>query len=735
MISDLQLGNCVTASGGTTATETALRGALDRFAPVQPVHDVQTYLRTRQPQPMIEGEEGLLITLPAKLQADTLAKLRACVYVRKLVADAMAVAAACRSAFNVFTKAVREGNWKLTRFRALYDEWAAKRDWVVLVNRAKAPASWKDGNVGLPDEFLKFVAGRFGEFGRRDAKRQAIMSIKRQWRTGRNEAGEPEAIPGYEGNWAKRDIHNEPAGWHYSNILREMKKRSQATKAVLKLLHEGEAAAREFLPHQLTSRRGLRFLEKVTFDDVRTDWLIFNPKTGLAEELWLLVARDEATAMVLGFVMHPATVREDGKATHLGVQQMKELAAQLLQTYPLPPYLMHWVVERGTATLAEAIQLALAELFDHRIKVHYTSMIGGRSATGYKEKGKGNSRGKASHEAHNRLFHTAGSFVAGQTGSHYSLRPQDLKARTDEAHAIWLNARQLPAPLQEQVKYPLPTLAKAREIVRELCHRQNFRQDHALEDFEPVLEWFNAAAGEWQTSGSLDPINKNNVPFRKRMEMPVERALRLIQAVERWDNVSPAIIRTFLEHTQRMEKVEANGEIKLMYEGKTLWFKAPAAEYALPAGTRCLAYHLPQDPQFLHLTSGDGRILGTWVQRGRTPFQDAEALAQAMRYTGEARKQAKAVAADLAAPQRAALAAMRTHNAGLAAQPFEVITEAPGATGQVGTTPVGAALQTNAVVGAEMKVNPPVVPPPDDCTAELLERAKLAPDPTTENWG
>jgi hypothetical protein len=144
--------------------------------------------------------------------------------------------------------------------------------------------------------------------------------------------------------------------------------------------------------------------------------------------MWVLVARDEATAMVLGFVMLPATVREDGKATHLGAQQMKELAGYLLQTYLLPVgYVVNWIVERGTATLKEAVALALGELFDHRIKVHYTSMIGGLSPTGYKEKKKGNSRGKASHESHNRLFQTQGSFIGGQTGNRWDIRPAQFR--------------------------------------------------------------------------------------------------------------------------------------------------------------------------------------------------------------------------------------------------------------------------------------------------------------------
>jgi hypothetical protein len=125
-------------------------------------------------------------------------------------------------------------------------------------------------------------------------------------------------------------------------------------------LHEGTAAAKELLPHILSTRAGLRFLELVTFDDVRTDWLIFDPESGQPCELWLLVARDQATAMVLGFVMHPARARDDGSDSHLGQREMKQLAAWLLERYPLPlDYISTWKVERGTATLSQGSAQAL----------------------------------------------------------------------------------------------------------------------------------------------------------------------------------------------------------------------------------------------------------------------------------------------------------------------------------------------------------------------------------------
>lgn len=721
MISDLQ-------TIAEAAPSSPLRSAFNgQTGAVQPVANVAQYLATRTAQPHYLGEEHLLITLPATLQAEVKALVRAVHFVASLVKDKMSVQAACKQTLTVF----KSQAWKFETFRPKYDTWARAKDWVVLVNRAKAPAAWKAGNVGLPEKFLQHCETKFGQFVRTDGKRQALLAIKRHWRTGRNEAGADLPVPGYEvladgSPWKKRDRENFPAGWSYDNILTQIKKRARFTPEVRALLHEGESAAREFLPQVLGTRRGLRFLEKVTFDDLRLDWLVFNPATGRAEELWLLIARDEATAMVLGFVMHLATATADGKASHLGAQQMKELAAQLLQTYPLPPYVVHWVVERGTATLSAGVQAALGELLNHRIQVHYTSMIGARDATGYAEKAKGNSRGKASHEAHNRLFHTQGAFMDGQTGAHYGVRPASLKARCEEARQIWLDSRELPAHIREQVQYPLPTLTKAREKFQEFCVAQNFRTEHELEDFEEVLEVF--ADGQWQPAPPIaergQPVPATEIGdapaeplrMRKRREMPVERAVRLIAAVERWDRVSPDILIAFLEHTQKWVTVGAQGEIQFDQDGVKLKFRHGGLPLA--AGTKALAYFSPSDPGVLHLTTGDGRILGTWAARDRVAYLDRAALARAMRYTGAAREAAKEIARDLATPQREQLAAMREHNATLT--PFVATTEAPAALGYEPGSAAARTLHAFKAVAAENQASPPVAEPEPDCTADIL---------------
>lgn len=628
---------------------------------MQPVANVRDYLEARKPQASFEGEEALLITLPAVLQEETRALYHACKLVKRLVKDGLSVQKSCAEALRVYARQAARFGWHQKNFRThKFDRWAKARDWTVLVNMAKAPAAWKPESRGLPEPFLEYVARKFAAFKREDGKRQALLAIKRTWQTGRNESGVEEIIPGYEKGWSARNREVHPAGWHYSNILRQIKARAKFGKDIRALLHEGTAAARTFLPQQLSTRKGLRFLEWVTFDDVRTDWLIFDPQGGQPCELWLLVARDTATAMVLGFVLHPSRAREDGSQSHLGLKEMKQLAAWLLERYPLPKdYIVHWVVERGTATLSEGSARALQEMLPHRIQIHFTSMVGGRGATGYEEKRKGNSRGKASHESHNRLFHTQGSFVPGQTGAHYEIRPQDLDARAREAVEVWQMRSRLPAHLRGSEQYPLLTPAQAREHLVRFCVDQNFRDDHAIEGFDEVLEWFDGARWRSQAeySGAVD------VQWRKRLERPVERAAHLIAGHE-WEHVSPDIIIAFLRHTERPVLIQPSREIRFRVENRDLVF-APAPNCLAVPGARGLGYHNEDDPAFVHVTDGRGAVLGTWYRRERVGYQDQETLQRAFRYTAGAMAAARARAEALAAPERERLAAMRAHNAEL----------------------------------------------------------------------
>lgn len=630
---------------------------------VQPVANVPIYLAERQPVPNWEMENGLMITLPAAVQVETKKLCRMVKYTLGLVEENFSVEHACRETLAVFNLPSA-----LKTYRALYDKWASKQDWTILVNRSKAPASWKSGDIGLPREFLEFVAARFCQFRRDDAKKQALLSIKRQWKTGRNDHGIAEPIPGYVGSglcpdWEERDTENFPVGWDYSNILRQIKKFNLFSRALRALAHEGTAAAKKHLPQTHATRASLRFMELIEFDDVKTDFRVVDTQTGQPNDLWLLIARDKATTLLLGFGMRPARVRDDGSQEHLKLRDTKQLLGWILETYGLPPYKMTCKFEHGTATVSDGTARAITELLTpDRIAISYSSMLGGKSPVGYDERRIGNSRGKGTLESLNRVGHTMLSNMPGQTGPLYTRRPADLAAREKETIETWQLAQFLPEHLRGQAQYSLLTIQQAREHLFRIFSIQNQRRDHAIEGFERIAEWFDGQ--KWQPAATAP--NDPNIRVRSQLESPVERCARLCAGV-RFTPVSPEIITSFYQHTQRAVTVQDNGEIEFTVEGKKLYFRAPhlspgLAPHALPPGMKCLGYFHPDDPRLLHLTDGKGAILGTWIRRALS--DNASAVAESIRYNTAAFNAVKDRAENLLAGERADLESMRASNAG-----------------------------------------------------------------------
>jgi hypothetical protein len=633
------------------------------------VLDIPAYLRDRRPVLDYRSERPLFMTLPDMVRAEIDEMAAAFDLVTGYLKAHLSVQAACRRALTVF-----KNRWPLKTFRAKYDLFVSTRDWLSLVNRSKAGSPWQQHDDGLPAAFITFCAARMGRYIRDDAKREALRSIKRQWRTGRDRDGNTAPIPGYEkigptGTvWSKRNPEIYPVGWSYSNIMRQVKARNAFPRSVQALLHESTSAATAYLPQVHSTRATLHFLEEVQFDDVKTDFVIFDPRTGETMDLWLLVAHDVATTILLGFGMRPARAREDGSQEHLKLRDMKQLAGWLLERFGLPPYPMRWKVEQGTATFSAGSQAALQELLDGRLQLSFSSMLGGKSPAGYAERAKGNSRGKASLESHNRLLHIIGADLPGQTGPVYGKRPADLLARRKECEQIWSLTRHLPDHLRGQVGYSLLTLAQARTELTRIFHLRNSRTEHTLESFSEILEWFDSASGQWQPQssfpGSVASVTSCKIPVRRRMESPIERAARLCLGLQ-FTPISPDIITAFYEHTQRPVTITPAGQIEFQHEGRQLLFVSgqPSNNSSLYPGCKALAYFHPDDPARLYLTNGKGSILGVWLRQNLV--NDRESLAEAIRHNTAALNAARAYAHDLNAPERQRLDDMRARNSEL----------------------------------------------------------------------
>ena len=673
---------------------------------LQPCTNIPAYLATRKPVSRFEQERHLFITLPDKLRDEIETLFAAIDLVDAYVNGGLSVNKSCHQ---VACSISLRGSWKT--FRADYDLWKRTRDWVSLVNRAKAGSAWQDRQDGLSDLFLEFCSERLGQFAREDGKRQALLSIKHQWRTGRNEHGEREPIPGYGdrpvrlkgrivtgGYWQDwfsaigyrilsmprspipLECPGEPTGWHMSNIRRQIKARGLFTKSVQALLHEGPAAARSHLPqvrfdrnHAGPNGTPMLFLQIVEFDDVKVDFRVVDPESGQECDLWLLIARDRGTNILLGFGMRPAKTRDDGSQEHLRLRDMKQLCGWILERYGLPPYQMIWKLEHGTATLPPAARLALHELLGKiptpqgggecvpAIDISYSSMLGGPSPTGYQQRAVGNSKGKASLESCNRLGHTMLSHIPGQTGKSYLTRPADLAARGKETVQIWQTSQQLPEHLRKEVGYPILTLAQAREHLFRCFQLQNERTEHDLQGFEEVVEIWDGQ--RWTNQAVAPRVENQKSKIKIRQESPLERCARLVAPYrDQWRQISPDIITAFYEHTIRQVIVKTNGLI--VDRGIEFMPPNPQPSTLNPQpGAKLLAYSHPDDPAYLHLTDGRGRIVGTWLRRSLA--HDRDTLQTAIRYSQSALSAAKEVAADYATAERERLEAMRAKNAEL----------------------------------------------------------------------
>ena len=328
-------------------------------------------------------------------------------------------------------------------------------------------------------------------------------------------------------------------------------------------------------------------------------------------------------------------------------------------------------------------------------------MIGGNSPDGYRQRGLGNSKGKASLESHNRLGHTMLSFVPGQTGPLYDVRPMDLAARAKEASEIWETARHLPDHLRSQVGYPILTINQARRHLFNVFTLQNERTEHDLQGFEDIVEFFDPSCSRWVPSCSRGResalIQDPALRLRKRRESPLERCSRLISPYrDQWTQISPDIITAFYEHTVRQCRVQDNGLIEFRTDDRAVEFMpAPDAVPQVP-GTKLLGYFHPDDPAFLHLTTGNGSVVGTWLRRARA--HDEATLQTAIRYSQSALSAAKAIAGDYAADERARLDQMRSRNAELLAANTFIEVASPETMGS--RTSVGSRTSTSPIASA-----------------------------------
>lgn len=544
-----------------------------------------------------------------------------------------------KQACQVYSAELRSDNIKgcsWSNLRSKYFTYIRTGDWRTVANKVIARELVVYAFQKEREQFLAYWR-KMGTLSKR-VYAAAHRRMMKAWAKG-------ESIPGFgtwREYWAKMfpedpipahfpDLY--PKGTSYRNLMDHKKK---PTKAQEKAAREGIAAARNFLPHVKGTRETLRFLEEIEFDDIKTDFriVITTPGKQCVCDLWLLIARDKATDLILGYGMRPALPREDGKQDHLRAIDMKQLVGWVLTRYGLPTsYTIKLKVERGSATLALALGKAIEQLSNGSIRVHWTSMIGGTVMPGgFKDKAIGNSRGKARLESGNNYVHNEADDLPGQTGSMYQRRPAELAAREAECRELFKLADRLSRPVYDRIQYPILTIHQARLELNRIFNTINSRTEHALEDFEDVVVWRNSLAEPWRPLVEL-PQGTTPALVETRKESPMERMGRLVAGVE-FRPVQPAFFIHFYDDCHKIVTVNKDGEINFQHEGKDHTFMPPDGKRTIRAGEKFLAYFHPREIDFLHLTKPAPHTgyVATWVKRNRVRPGDHEALAAAIRY-------------------------------------------------------------------------------------------------------
>lgn len=511
-------------------------------------------------------------------------------------------------------------------------------DWRCLVDKARCNKSQRgeeeDRDVNLPKDFTEHLKGLFQSNKRKSAP--AIRLLYRQWQAG-------DSIPGY-GTWQEWFMDNHPhhplplqcppdlpRGWSRQNLSRYIPE-----DAELALAREGISAARNLLPDVITTREGLRPLELIMFDDVRTDFKILVPGYASPVEVNMLVAIDVATGMILRFGIRPGIVREDGARDKLKLLDMKHLVAGIVTQYGVPiPYKMHFVVENATAALKDGTVMALKELSCDRIEVSRTMMIRGTAIWGgYVDKSLGNPKGKAPLESTFNLFHNEAGFLPGQTGRRYDEGPMELAGREAETKALTRTSRNISAHDRARLKWPFLNRDQARVVIADLWNHIVRRTDHCMEAFQPVGEWRSEKFQQWRPDYELAGLNidPSSVEWRTpaRLESPFERWERLVEEVggaAAFSKLHPgAVMRLYDDHAK---KEITQSEIVFKFKNEQFVYRIANVQNAkqpLQNEMEVLCYFDREEMSMIHLTDGEGAYLGSIPRTRGARRLDKEAL-------------------------------------------------------------------------------------------------------------
>lgn len=375
--------------------------------------------------------------------------------------------------------------------KRLFQKWnKAGRSYLVFV-----PA-WRPGKQKIPRDLVADFLRRCTNKGMEYAS-VAIEALQREWHDGKE-------IPGL-GTWrdwwsryrAEEPLPPQPPEFpvHERTLYRYL-----PNKAAKAWGNRGAAEAKKNLPHPERDYAALRPAELLVFDDVRLDLLCVDDQTGKPTEARCYIAMDASCRLIPALTLRPANALVSYDVDALVVEALRVTGIGR-------DYATNLLFERGTLTMSRDAKHVIEQVSEGRIKVHYTSMNGGRSWNGaHPDAGTGNWMAKGVIESFMRKLHLLLMDAPGQRGSEFRRQPANLgwtgqgnntKPGTLAHEAAILATIDLTFERRLRLNLGLMWLSQVNALLREAMKRHNEDHGHSYPDFGKITEQ-EIQPGVWQ---------------------------------------------------------------------------------------------------------------------------------------------------------------------------------------------------------------------------------------------
>ena len=464
-----------------------------------------------------------------------------------------------------------------------------------------------------------------------------------------------------------------PDGMSYRTLLRHLPK----SKYARALIRQGVAAAHSHEPAMvLRTRKNLRFLEWIAFDDVRLDnRCVFEDEKGKKQIGYPLAvfALDIATGCDVAHLCLPRINRDkDGSTYGIASEDVRILVVNIIRQFGLPPYPINLCIENSAATLSAADELAIKQTFGDHIMIHRCGTLHDTYIkNGFYESG-GKPWSKGWVEVFFRGLQEHLSLIFGATGRRYDNMPAQIKAVEAYLNKVF-GLVENRAEIAAKLVMPMPRFEDICDAILRILDTLRRRTDHRLEGFEMKQMWRRDKFDSLHPMAALallDEDEADTVEIIERPESPLERmqALKAASGLRQvpegyYAHLLKLKIATTFKITSGGLSF-ASGKIKRHRCEKIvdkLVFEAPSYDIIEKyTGVEVLCY-FEDDLSAVHLTK-DGAYICALKRKGRIDPLDEEALKNEMIAVRQRQLTDRARVAELTPQLDADLGFMREQN-------------------------------------------------------------------------